>query len=591
MAHPIVNAGFACRLDNTGRTDANSMRVVIGGLTSCNGRMPQTEAALMGRRWNEETLRHALAVLNQEARALIVPMDEEGFTSEYRLQLVESLFYKFFVHVSSRIIPEQVAVEHRAAGEQVQRPLSTGEQHFEVHDSEDPITRPIIKREAFAQATGEVVYTRDEPLPTGGLEAVMVTSTHPHARFVLGGPMGGRGALESLLAENFPGFVALVTADDIPSAGQVLIGIGQDDPVFSHDVVTHVGAPVCLVVADRRHVAKQVADYLQDACIQYDDLPAITTLEDAIAANSIMPMNPSGTIKELHADVTRDGSNQNWLAGTDRPLPETQEISGVMRTGAQAHFYMETMSAIAIPGKYDQMTVINSTQNPNGDQANIARALGVTANQVTVRVEQLGGGFGGKQNRSAFIGAAAAVAARKLRRPVRLVYDRETDMQAVGKRHPYLSEYRVAFRENGQIEGIRLHLNSEGGATNDCSFGVIKGSVMMSDGAYHVPTFRSTGTVYHTNKTSFTAMRTFGQVQPHLALEDAIEQVAHELSHRLGRTVRPEEIRRQNMYRSSDGKSEDVDTTHFGQPLWFCDLREQWDRIYATSDFAPRRGC
>ena len=132
------------------------------------------------------------------------------------------------------------------------------------------------------------------------------------------------------------------------------------------------------------------------------------------------------------------------------------------------------------------------------------------------RVEQLGGGFGGKQNRSAFIGAAAAVAARKLRRPVRLVYDRETDMQAVGKRHPYLSEYRVAFREDGQIEGIRLHLNSEGGATNDCSFGVIKGSVMMSDGAYHVPTFRSTGTVYHTNKTSFTAMRTFGQVQPHL---------------------------------------------------------------------------
>ena len=108
--------------------------------------------------------------------------------------------------------------------------------------------------------------------------------------------------------------------------------------MFCRDVVTHVGAPVCLVVADRRHIAKQVADYIQDACIQYDDLPAITTLEDAIAANSIMPMNPSGTIKEFHADVTRECSNQNWLAGMDRPLPETQEISGVMRTGAQAAF-------------------------------------------------------------------------------------------------------------------------------------------------------------------------------------------------------------------------------------------------------------
>ena len=66
--------------------------------------------------------------------------------------------------------------------------------------------------------------------------------------------------------------------------------------------------------------------------------------------------------------------------------------------------------------------------------------------------------------------------------------------------------------------------------------------------------------------------------------------MAHELSKRLRHTVRPEEIRRQNMYRSSDGKAGDVDATHFGQPLWFCDLREQWDRIHATSDLraAPR---
>ena len=55
---------------------------------------------------------------------------------------------------------------------------------------------------------------------------------------------------------------------------------------------------------------------------------------------------------------------------------------------------------LAIPGSYDQMTVFISTQNPNGDQAPIARALGVRANQVTVRVEQIGGGFGGKQHRA-----------------------------------------------------------------------------------------------------------------------------------------------------------------------------------------------
>ena len=50
--------------------------------------------------------------------------------------------------------------------------------------------------------------------------------------------------------------------------------------------------------------------------------------------------------------------------------------SGAVRTGAQAHFYLETMSIVAIPGMYDQMTIHSSTQNPNGDQNNIARALG-----------------------------------------------------------------------------------------------------------------------------------------------------------------------------------------------------------------------
>ena len=63
------------------------------------------------------------------------------------------------------------------------------------------------------------------------------------------------------------------------------------------------------------------------------------------------------------------------------------------------------MCALAIPGMYDQMTIYNSTQNPNGDQSRIARALGVQANQVTVIVEQIGGGFGGKQHRAGLVGA------------------------------------------------------------------------------------------------------------------------------------------------------------------------------------------
>ena len=77
---------------------------------------------------------------------------------------------------------------------------------------------------------------------------------------------------------------------------------------------------------------------------------------------------------------------------------------------------------------------------------------------------------------------------------------------------------------------MNIELRADGGSTIDCSLAVMKGSVMMSDGCYRTPTFRSGGTVYKTNKTSNTAMRTFGQVHLDLLLEDAIEHVAYDLA-------------------------------------------------------------
>ncbi len=587
MAHAIVNAGFSCRLDDQGRVVPEEIRVVYGGVASLNGRMPKTEQAFAGKHWNDATLQQAMAVLQAECREQIIPMDEEGFTEEYRRQLVEGFFYKFFLHVAKQVDSGAVDSVNLSAADHADRPISTGHQTCEVQADDGPPPRPIIKRMAFAQASGEAVYPQDERMPEGGCHGVMVMSDRPHAKFRFSGPAEGQEALESLLKGKFPGFTALVTADDIPPGGENRIGLGFDDPIYSPGVVTHIGAPVCLAIARDRATAKRVAEFVRHECLKYEDLPAITSLEEAIAVGAVMPHNPEGAVHAPFVDVVRAGSDEAWLANPSEPIPGTHVVSGIMSTGAQAHFYLETFNAMAIPGSYDEMTVIASTQNPNGDQASIARALGVRINQVNVRVGQIGGGFGGKQNRACFIGAAAAVAAHKVRRPVRIVHDRITDMHMVGKRHPYRSDYHVAINDDGKFLGALINLHSEGGDTNDCSFAVIKGSVMMADGCYQIPTFRASGTVYRTNKASNTAMRTFGQVQPHLALEEAVEHAAHALGRRTGRKIRAEEIRRKNLYRS-DHDMVDADTTHFGQPLWYCDLREQWDNLYESSEFAAR---
>jgi len=588
MAHPIVNGGFRVHLA-AGQAQADEATIIFGGLAAMTYRAAKTERYLLGKPWNQETLRSALAVLKQEVRECTVPMDEEGIRTDYRRQLAENLFYKFFLNVTLALNPQGTVAENRSAATQHDRPLSTGTQEHTEYPELFPLTKPIIKRAAFVQATGEAKYTQDLSLPAGGLHAVMVKSARPHARFSI------MSRADEMLRSRFAEFNAFITIADIPSGGNHLIGLGEDDPVFSKDVVTSVGAPIGLAVAATIITARAAAEFIERECIRYDDLPAVLTLDEAIAQDTSMPMiraakDPDEDVQQRMPALTRAGSNLDWLRDPKSPLPGTEVVTGSLRTGAQAHFYLETMCAVAIPGMYDQMTIYNSTQNPNGDQRSVARVLGIQANQITMIVEQIGGGFGGKQHRAGLVAAQAAIAARKLNRPVRLLYDRATDTLMVGKRHPYQGEYHIAYTRDGMIKGLHLDLKSDAGDTYDCSFAVMDLSLLQSDGCYHVDTLQASGAVYRTNKPSNTAFRTFGSVQPYAVFEDAIEQVAHRLTQALGRRILPEEIRRKNMYRDGEihGSTKVFDKTHFGQDLIFCNIREIWDSLYQLSDFENR---
>lgn len=69
--------------------------------------------------------------------------------------------------------------------------------------------------------------------------------------------------------------------------------------------------------------------------------------------------------------------------------------------------------------------------------------LGLPFSKVVCKAKRLGGGFGGKETRSVFIAAAASVAAYHMRRPVKIVLDRDVDMMITGHRHSFLGKYKV----------------------------------------------------------------------------------------------------------------------------------------------------
>ena len=165
------------------------------------------------------------------------------------------------------------------------------------------------------------------------------------------------------------------------------------------------------------------------------------SIEDAIRAQSFF---------DDHHTIER-GDTTTAFADAAADTENSIVVEGEMRIGGQEHFYLECNATVCIPGEGDDMQVISSTQNPSKTQKFVAHVLGVPANGVVCRVKRMGGGFGGKETRSVFIACAAAVAARKLGREVRINMDRDQDMSITGARHAFVCKYRAAAARDGTM--------------------------------------------------------------------------------------------------------------------------------------------
>lgn len=82
-------------------------------------------------------------------------------------------------------------------------------------------------------------------------------------------------------------------------------------------------------------------------------------------------------------------------------------------------------------------------QAPQKHQKYVSHVLGIPMSKVVCKTKRIGGGFGGKETRSAFIAAAAAIPAYLLNQPVKITLDRDTDMMITGQRHSFLAKYKV----------------------------------------------------------------------------------------------------------------------------------------------------
>ncbi|XP_021947177.1 xanthine dehydrogenase/oxidase [Folsomia candida] len=552
----IVNAGMFVRFEVETNT-IQKISLAFGGMAPTTVMARTTQSSLVKRQWNQHIVQEAAKTLIED-----LPLDPSapGGMIEFRRSLTLSFFFKFYMIVQEKLnqrlsyvkpLPSNfksaIQVYHRGVpkSSQISQIVPSGQ------PDHDLVGKPIPHMSGMKQATGEAIYVDDMPKFENELYLALVFSSRAHAKLI------SVDATEALQQE---GVVDFISAKDIPKERNKMGAIIHDEEIFASKTVTCIGQPIGAILAHDQATAQRASKMVK---AEYQDIkPLIITIQDAIKHNS------------FYQDWIRNIKNGNIEKG----FSESDHIlEGDMHLGGQEHFYLETQATIALPKLEDGETeIFCSTQNPTEIQLLTAEALGVPANRIVVRTKRMGGGFGGKETRSMMLAIPVALAANKLKRPVRCMFDRDEDMGCSGTRHPFFCRFKVGVKNDGRVMALKMTLYNNGGNSLDLSCSVMERALFSADNAYNIPNVDFTGYVCKTNLPSNTAFRGFGGPQGMMFTENVFDQIADKLN------IDPIQLREINMYKEGD-------ETHYNQPLEYCTIPRCWSECKANSEFAKRR--
>ncbi len=441
--------------------------------------------------------------------------------------------------------------------------------------------KSIPHESAIKHVTGEAVYVDDILVSEQLLVGRVVYSPHAHARIK---------SFDLNEAKKVPGVHAVLSYKDIPGHNQ-MGPVVKDELCLAESEVICVGQAMFLIAAETADQCREAEKRIK---IEFELLEPILTIEKAIEKNSLLgpPARPQsgGPARIERGDV------EAML----RSVPNV--VEGVLHTGAQEHWYLESQVCLCVPGEEKEMQVYSSTQHPSETQALIAEVLGLGKNEVVVEVRRMGGAFGGKETQANHTACWAALLAWATKRPVKIRLFRDDDMIMTGKRHRFLSKYRVGFDDDGNILVADFELNSDGGCATDLSFAIMQRAMLHVDNAYYIPNLRVVGRVWKTNLPSNTAFRGFGGPQGMAVIEQVVDRIARTL----GKDAA--EIRKHNFYgldgstaSSASDSTELVEvsaepltagsrnTTHYEQVVENNRIHMIYDQLIESSDYWKRR--
>lgn len=409
------------------------------------------------------------------------------------------------------------------------------------------------------------VYTDDlddERLAGAGWVS-FVRSPVAHARIT---------GIDTSAARAMPGVLAVYTAEDLPEnirTVKPMPGMNRDmvQQLLATDEVRFVGEPVAAVVTERRDQGEDAIELVE---VDYDPLPAVVTIADALAGEQFAH---SGLDTNVVVEYGRDDPPDEHLF-EDCEVVVSQDIVNQRLAPAP----MEVRATAAVRGADGRLTVWVPTQGAQGTKATLVRRLRLDADQVRIITPDVGGAFGAKFGIDPE-GVVTAWIAGELGRPARWTETRYENL--LGMTHGRAQNQRVTIggSRDGNIQAYRIEIGQDSGAYPRIGALLPSLTILMAPGTYAIDRVEAMATSVATNTTPIGAYRGAGRPEATAAIERAVDLFAAEIG------MDPAEVRRRNVLERFD----EVRDNGFGAKYDSGDYAAALDTVLAAAGYDELR--
>jgi len=359
------------------------------------------------------------------------------------------------------------------------------------------IGTPRSRADGAVKVTGRARYTGDVRLE-GLVHGAFVTSSIATGRV---------RRVDVTSAAALAGVVRVFTHENLPRLQPLTHGAaGQDFLPLQSDQVRHEGQPVALVLAESLETAREAAARVR---VEYQPGEALVDFRQAL--------DRAIEVEDWAPCETRVGDVARGLAEAE------VTIQGAYRTADRHHHPMEPPAVLA-SWVDDHLTLYDATQWVWGVRGAVAEVLGIPVDQIRVRSDYLGGGFGCKGSTWPHE-ILAAVAAREVGRPVKIVLPRSQAWTAHG--YQPATEQRVVLgaTRDGRLTAVRHECVNPTSLADD----YVEHGSAGTRSLYACPNIETRERVVRVHRNHPTFMRAPHEGPGMVALEIAMDELAYEL--------------------------------------------------------------